>query len=104
LKVIFERLKLACPASSRDEAHALVLEVVNEVEAEETGLPPNFSANSGRMYFYDFSPDLWKDLNSDPARLDLNQKHFIELYHSGRIVIFSRHYDEDTEVFRKDGA
>ncbi|MCM8743982.1 hypothetical protein [Pseudomonas koreensis] len=103
LAIIFERLRSKPPASNRDLANFLICKVVNEVEDEETGLPLDFNSNSGRMFFYSFSVGQWENLDSDPARLDLNGKHIVELYNNGSIVIFSKRYGQISEIFRKDG-
>lgn len=103
LEIIFEKLRSEPPISNRNQANDLICKVVNEVEDKETGLPLDFNSNSGRMFFYSFSIDQWENLDSDPARLDLNGKHVVELYNNGSIVIFSKRYDEVSEIFRKNG-
>lgn len=103
LEIIFEKLRSEPPVSNRNQANDLICKVVNEVEDEETGLPLDFNSNSGRMFFYSFVIDQWENLHSDPARLDLNGKHVVELYNDGSIVIFSKRYGEVSEIFRKNG-
>lgn len=105
LNIIFERLHLEESVSSREDANLLIKKVVNQVEDEETGLPNDYDSTSGRMFFYSFSIDAWTNLDSDPARLDLNRKHCIELYNNGDILIFEKDKDNNLkEVFNKKGT
>lgn len=102
LEIIFEKLRSEPPISNRNQANDLTCKIANEVEDKETGLPLDFNSNYGQMFFYSFSIEQWQNLNSDPAHLDLNGKHVVEFYNNGSIVIFSKRYDQVSEIFRKN--
>ncbi|WP_324708755.1 hypothetical protein [Pseudomonas fragi] len=104
LDIIFHQLSTMPPVSDRNQANTLICNVVNEVENKETNLPLDYNPNSGRMFFYSFSPTIWENLESDPARLYLNSKHIVEIFNNGTIIIYRKQNDGTSEVFRKTGV
>ena len=95
---VFRRLKGLPNPSDRDGAHQLIKSTLNDVEDEYTDFP---MYHQDRMNFFDFTVDGWKDLDGDPARLDLNS-HIAHLYNNGHIKIVSN--KSGSIVFNKGKA
>lgn len=88
MRIFFERLKAAEPATSRDDALALMKRIMDQVEDEFSGLP--WSNFGQRMHIYGFEPLYnWQNLEGNPCWWDDAQSrvHRTELYNDGRIVI-----------------
>lgn len=81
------QLNASAPASSREDAVALMKRVMKAVE-DSYGLPPdNFDQ---RMNVFSLDAGMgWMDLDSDPCYWDdsFSKTHRTKVYSSGRIVI-----------------
>jgi len=102
--IFINRLRSADPARSRDEALALMKQIMNEVEDEFSGLPRSNFAD--RMHIYGFDPFYgWQDLDQNPCWWDdsIAKIHRTEIYNDGRIVI-TRTRGQIGPVIDKSGA
>ncbi|MGF6877252.1 DUF6685 family protein [Paraburkholderia sp. MM5477-R1] len=96
------RLRDERPASSREDALALMKAVVNSVEDQFSGKPATDYRE--RMHVFGFECD-WKDLKSDPCYWDdfASGLHRTSIFHSGKIVITHRGRP-DVPVLEKKGV
>ncbi|MAA92942.1 MAG: hypothetical protein CML22_06680 [Rheinheimera sp.] len=97
LNEAFRRLEKAPAADSRESAHKLVRDTLNNVEDEFTDLPMH---DPNRMTFFSLEIDAWKDLNMNPCSINLNS-HVAYLYDDGSIRI-DRLNDSEC-IFKKPG-
>jgi hypothetical protein len=86
--IFLSRLEKARPAQGREDALALMSQIMDEVEDELSGLD---RSNYGeRMHVYGFQREFgWKDMDGDPCYWDdsVRATHRTHLYHDGRILI-----------------
>nr|WP_226976347.1 hypothetical protein [Vibrio fluvialis] len=104
LKKFFSRLELAEPSTNRNSARNLIQDILDGVEDEFTNFPNDRSPLNNRMYFYSFSVQEWKNLNTDPCYISLNGVHKVFIYNNGSVVMHRTRENPSFEFFRKKGS
>jgi hypothetical protein len=102
LAEVFRRLARADPATSHDEAYALLCATINEVEDEFTSIPydpPTPPDDDGRLY-----PPFADSARPEKGRSDIaryrSRGHYVKIRDNGAIGIYKL---DDSQVFAKPG-
>lgn len=87
IEILFSQLKQQPAASSREEAHNLISELLGKIEDKYSGLKEDLRANNDRMRFWSLDPGMWANLSGDPASISLKGGMSGQLYNDGSIKI-----------------